>query len=58
MWRFESFKHTVGSTRGIPNIHAFCVYGTAGIKMNSGFVSNGQKEMSLQLEKRTFIMKV
>ena len=43
---------------GIPNTHAFCVYGTAGLKIKSGFVSNGRKEMSLQLEKKTFLIKV
>ena len=42
----------------IPNTHAFCVYGTAGLKMNAGFVSNGRKEMSLELEKTTFVLKV
>ena len=42
----------LGQQGGIPNTHAFCVYGTAGLKMNTGFVSNGRKEMSLQLEKK------
>ena len=43
---------------GIHNAHAFCVYGTAELKMNIGFVSNGRKEISLQLEKKIFFMKV
>ena len=38
----------LGQQRGIPNTRAFCVYGTAELKMNTGFVSNGRKEMSLQ----------
>ena len=37
----------LGQREVIPNTHAFCVYGTAELKMNTGFVSNGQKEMSL-----------
>ena len=48
----------LGQQGGIPNTHAFCVYGTAELKMNTRFVSNGQKEMSLQLEKRIFLIKV
>ena len=28
----------------IPNTHAFCLYGTAELKMNTRFVSNGRKE--------------
>ena len=56
MWRFESFKHAVNK-QTIPK-HAFCVYGTAGLKINTGFVSYGRKEISLRLEKRTFVMKV
>ena len=42
----------------MPNTHAFCVYGTAELKMNTRFVSNGRKEMSLQLEKRIFLTEV
>ena len=33
----------LGQQGGIPNTHAFCIYGTAGLKMNIGFVSNGPK---------------
>ena len=43
---------------GTPNIHAFCVYGAAKLKMNTGFVSNSRKKMSLLLKKTTFSMKV
>ena len=60
MWRFESLNMLL-SQQGrysILNTHAFCVYGTAGLKMNTRFMSNGKKEMSLQLEKRTCVMKV
>ena len=42
---------------GIPNARAFWFYG-AEPKMNTGFVSNDRKEMSLQFEKRIFLMKV
>ena len=48
----------LGQQGCIPDAHAFCVYGTAELKMNTAFVSNGRKEMSLQLEKRIFLMKV
>ena len=45
----------LGQRGVIPSTHAFCVYGTAQLKMNTGFVSNGQKEMSLQLEKKNIL---
>ena len=48
----------LGQQGCIPDAHSFCVYGTAEPKMNTAFVSNGRKEMSLQLEKRIFLMKV
>ena len=44
----------LGQQGGIPNTHAFYVYGTAELKVNTGFVSNGRKEMRLQLEKKIF----
>ena len=58
MWRLESFKHTSDQQEGIPNTSAFCADGTAELKINIGFMSNGPKEMSLQLEKKIFLMKV
>ena len=48
----------LGQQGCIPDTHAFCVYVKAELKMNTAFVKNGQKEMSLQLEKRIFLMKV
>ena len=58
MWRFKSFAHAVGSAKGYIKYPCFCVYGTAGIKINTGFASNCLNEMSLQLEKWTLVMKV
>ena len=58
MWRLESCKHIVGSTRRVYQIPMLFVYGTAEQKMNTGFVGIGRKEMSLQLEKRMFLIKV
>ena len=55
---FKVLSMLLGQQGGIPNTHAFCVYGTSGLKSNTKFVSNGRKEMSLLLEKRTFIIKV
>ena len=55
---FKVLSMLFGQQGDIPKTHAFCVYGTAGLKMNTVFVSNGRKEMILQLEKRTFVMKI
>ena len=55
MWRLEML---LGQQGVIPNAHAFWFYRTAELKMNTRFVSNDRKEMSLQLEKRIFLMKV
>jgi len=46
-----SFKHAIGSTGGHTkrsNTHSFCVYGTAELKMMTGFLSNGLNEMSFK----------
>ena len=48
----------LGQKGGYTKYPCFFVYGTAGLKMNTGLVSNDRKEMSLHLEKRTFVMKV
>ena len=48
----------LGQLGVIPNTLAFCVYGTVELKISTGLVSNCQREMSLQLEKRIFSMKV
>ena len=37
----------LGQQGSIPNTLAFCVYGIVELKMNTAFVSNAQKEMSL-----------
>ena len=55
MWRLEMLLVQQG---GKPNAHAFWIYGTVELKMNTGFVSDNRKEMSLQLEKRIFLVNV
>ena len=49
---------SLGQRGGYTKYLCICVYGTAELKINTGFVSNGRKEMSLQLEKRIFLIKV
>ena len=48
----------LGRQGGYTKYPCFLCCGRAELKMNTGFVSNGQKEMSLQLEKRIFLIKV